>query len=191
MTFVQTQLIRARSFCGEVWYEQTQTAGKKPDGTPYIPRCTWFDGDHTTGEHASMKFRTRAYGENAKEAIMNNHVCQSTIYGVDNTPVDGAPARKRDTSVRPQWMLDRLVISSIDQHSAKNLCESETSWGPDFIDSHGQFCDMESKILTPLCSNEQVVGCVSVDGNTLRKRMAIGRREVHLAQKTYETVVHW
>ncbi|CAK1365144.1 hypothetical protein CB0940_08758 [Cercospora beticola] len=178
------------SFCGETWYTQTQEAGKDKDGNPYVPRCTWFDGDHTTGSHASMKFRTRAYGENAGDTISNNHACQSTIYGVDNTPVEGTPA-KRDVSIRPQWMTEQLIISSIEQHSAKELCESATSWGPDFVDSKGQYCDMGTKTLTPLCSAEQIEGCLTIDGNALKKRSSVGKREVHLAKKTYERVMHW
>nr|POE72335.1 hypothetical protein CFP56_12210 [Quercus suber] len=177
--------------CGEVWAYQTQTAGTA-ENQAYIPRCTWFDGDHTTGAHSSMKFRTRAYGEACADTIANSHQCDSTIYGVDNTPIDGQPAKhKRDTRIRPQWMIDQLIISGIPQHSAKDLCDSKTSWSADFIDAHGNFCDMGTKTLSPLCSAENVSGCVQVDGNSLVKSASFGRRAVELAGKDYAVVKYW
>lgn len=157
-----------------------------------MPACTWFDANHDSGDHASVKFRTRAYGLNAESTVANGHQCDSTIYGVDATPVNGAPAkRKRDTSVRPQWMTEQLIVSSIPQHSAKTLCDSETSWGPDFVDVNGQYCDLGTKTLTPLCTASDTAGCLEFDGSTLTKRTTVGRREVKLADKSYKVVKHW
>lgn len=191
-SYVPIKLTASRSFCGETWYTQTQTAGQNKDGSPYIPACTWFDANHDAGQHASMKWRTRAYGATVSEAIANNHVCQSTIYGVDDAPVDGTPAKlKRDTSVRPKRMTDQLIVSSFEQHSAKELCNSETSWGPDFIDSHGQYCDMGTKTLENMCQDGNFLDCVALVDGIVHKRAVVAGREVHINKKTYEKVVHW
>jgi hypothetical protein len=48
-----------------------------------------------------------------------------------------------------------LVISHLESHSAKEVCESETSMGPDFVSTiEGVFCDMEQKEWWYLCSSE-------------------------------------
>ncbi|KAF2214016.1 hypothetical protein CERZMDRAFT_96042 [Cercospora zeae-maydis SCOH1-5] len=139
-----------------------------------------------------MKLRTRAYGEAAEDTIQHNRACRSTLYGVDSTPVDCIPAgRQHDVSVRPQWMLDQFMISSLEQHSSKELCESAASWGPDFTAPKGQFCDMKRKVLTPLCSAAMVEGGMAIDGTYLKKHSSVGKCETHIAKKAHEGVVHW
>lgn len=46
-----------------------------------------------------------------------------------------------------------LVIDDTSEHSAQQLCESETSAGPDFVNSGEMFCDMKTKTAYPLCNN--------------------------------------
>jgi hypothetical protein len=91
-------------------------------------------------------------------------------------------------------MENELIVSNnITSHSASDLCSSNISRGPDFIGSDGLYCDMGSKTLTPLCSTEDVDGCLAIDDttNTVVKRTAIGRRNVELAHKSYRTVKYW
>jgi len=106
-----------------------------------------------------------------------------------------APSGKRSAiKARPQWMSDRLVVSNITQHSAKNLCNSATSWGPDFVsESEGQFCDMNTKTLMPLCSKADIEGCVNVDSVEKRvtKRTMVAKRAVDLTQKSYKKTQLW
>lgn len=161
-------------------------AGTIPEtGEPYIPRCTWLGrAPNDQSGYRSMKFRTRF----ASDA--NPDVCNSTSYAFESGPIPGVPETpKRDISSRPPWMQEQLVVSSKSRHSAKELCSSPTSWGPDFIDPHGWYCDMESKTLHALCSVKKVAGCVDVDGKALKKRGTHGKREARL--KTYKTVTHW
>lgn len=100
------------------------------------------------------------------------------------------PIHKRD---RPQWIVDRLVVSNLTQHRAADLCDSETSWGPDFIGSDGLFCDMQTKTLTPLCSAHDVDGCLNVDSLEKRvtKRATVAKRLVDLDHKSYQRVDQW
>ena len=90
-------------------------------------------------------------------------------------------------------MENKLVVSNLKQHKAKDLCSSETSWGPDFVGTDGQFCDMVTKKLTPLCSNKDVDGCIMIDDDnkTLTRRSRVAKREVHVTHKTYKAIDNW
>lgn len=93
---------------------------------------------------------------------------------------------------RPQWIIDRLITSDIPSQPARELCQSSTSWGPDFVGSDGYFCDMDAKELLPLCSTENVNGCIEYDETqkTVPKRSIVARREVKSVHKAYKTVTH-
>ncbi|KAI4690666.1 uncharacterized protein J4E88_002138 [Alternaria novae-zelandiae] len=180
--------------CGQSWYEQIEVAGKQPDGSDYVPRCTWLDADHTNDiPSAALKFDVTAYGENVNETADANAGCDYTIYGEDNGPLAGKPGAKRSTPERSQWMTEALVVSHIASHSAKGLCDSATSLGPDFVDIHGNFCDMGSKTLTPLCSSQYVDGCVELDEDekAVVKRMSVAKRTASVKHKSYKKISKW
>lgn len=60
-------------------------------------------------------------------------------------------------------MEDVLIISNATQHNTfESLCSSSTSWGPDFVGVYGMFCQMEAKVLLPLCSTEDVHGGIDI-----------------------------
>lgn len=66
-------------------------------------------------------------------------------------------------------MPGRLIISNIDTHSAKELCESHTSMGPDFVSTvEGVFCDMEVKEWWYLCSATLTTGCFDLSSQTMK-----------------------
>src|SRR5690348_3243127 len=97
---------------------------------------------------------------------------------------------KRSALGRPEWMKASLVMSNHTSQPAEELCGSATSWRPDFIGPDGQFCDMDSKTLTPLCSVHDVDGCMEVDESksTLTKRMNVARRASGVVHKTYKKI---
>ncbi|KAI5250350.1 hypothetical protein E4T43_00130 [Aureobasidium subglaciale] len=158
------------SRCGHTWFESQEVAGRLDDGSLYRPSCTWLDGNHDGNiENAALKFATYAYGNDTSHVTLDQDACASTLFGAQedeiiDAPVDPSLAKRSTTSSRTRlpWMENKLVVSNIDSHSAANLCNSETSWGPDFVDSHGKLCDMGTKTLYTLCSNENVDGCVEV-----------------------------
>lgn len=90
-------------------------------------------------------------------------------------------------------MQDQLIMSNYTSQPAEELCTSETSWGPDFIGLDGNFCDMDAKTLMPLCSSQDVHGCVEVDENegTLVKRMNAARRSADVVHKSYKKISKW
>jgi hypothetical protein len=87
-----------------------------------------------------------------------------------------------------------LVVSpTIATHKAAELCNSATSWGPDFVGSDGYYCDMGTHTLSPLCSTEDVDGCVDVDSkaNAVTKRSVGPKRAVDHKHKEYTKINNW
>lgn len=80
-------------------------------------------------------------------------------------------------------------MSNFTSQPANELCDSAMSSGPDFVGSDGRFCNMNLKTLIPLCSFEDIDGCVEVDENegTLVKRISVARRSVDV-HKTYKNI---
>ncbi|KAL6409156.1 hypothetical protein AUP68_05526 [Ilyonectria robusta] len=72
----------------------------------------------------------------------------------------GAPGQlKRQHSRRNEAMESQLIVGDVDDLSARFLCESATSVGPDLANtSEGLFCDMGEKKLYDLCSESVQAG---------------------------------
>jgi len=66
--------------------------------------------------------------------------------------------------------VNRLIVTAVPSHSARQVCESTTSWGPDVVStSEGLFCDMTSgkKTLYPVCSGGVQNNCFDLPNKTL------------------------
>jgi hypothetical protein len=103
---------------------------------------------------------------------------------------------KRSTPLlraRLPWMDKKLVISNIATHSATNLCNSATSWGPDFATpNEGKLCDMSTKTLYTLCSKEDVDGCVEISTNPTNgtaQQPSVAMRKVSVAKRTVSSPI--
>lgn len=88
-----------------------------------------------------------------------------------------------------------LVVSHMEQHSAKELCEHPASLGPDFVSVvEGLYCDMEAATWWPLCTDQQTQGCFDLNGNVVRGQ---GNSTLHwrsvdpVPSKNYDTVAVW
>lgn len=107
-----------------------------------------------------------------------------------------------------QPLHDRLVVSNVTcpTHSARLLCESQTSAGPDFVSlPEGLFCDMGDKILWPLCEYAGQDSCFDLDSQTTRwpgnevqdseARIELKARsldvEIEKKAKVYRSVQNW
>ncbi|CAD0096773.1 unnamed protein product [Aureobasidium vineae] len=197
-------------FCGQTWFESQEVAGQLDDGTVYRPSCTWLDGNHDNDiPSASLKFATYAYGNDTSHITLDQDACGSTIFAADEGEITDAPAdpsmAKRSNLIpraRLPWMEKKLIISNIASHSATNLCNSETSWGPDFASSSdGKLCDMATKTLYTLCSKEQIDGCVEVDtkpvndaahtASVATQKLSVAKRTVSGPLKSYEETAVW
>ena len=59
---------------------------------------------------------------------------------------------KKRRARRSEQPSPKLIVTPYVEHSARELCESETSWGPDTVSlSEKLFCDMETRDLFDLC----------------------------------------
>lgn len=95
---------------------------------------------------------------------------------------------------------NHLVSSDYKYHSAKELCNSETSLGPDFVNlREGIFCDMGAKQIWPICNDDSGIthACFNYTNRTMHKA-AIGPSRVFLASefnspphKVYESENVW
>ncbi|KAK3180621.1 hypothetical protein K4F52_008087 [Lecanicillium sp. MT-2017a] len=181
--------------CGNDWYPSTEPAGKLDNGDRYIPYCSWLDADHSNDlPYAAMKFSTYSYGDGITDTNDNSRACDATIFGRDQGPISGKPAkRSRGLKPRQPWMERQLIVSSLAEHYAEIVCSSDTSWGPDFVGSDGMFCDMGTKTLSPLCSTEEVDGCVNINttDNTVSKLSSVAKRQVEMSYKTYDKIKQW
>lgn len=137
-----------------------------------------------------MKFRVRAYGQEASDTVNNNQQCSATLFGGDSGPINAAPSKRSAKKERKAWMKDILYSSNWHSHTGEHLCSHPNSYGPDFVGSDGYFCDMETKTLTPLCSTKDVDGCVEVDNDekAVVKRSSIARRTVRTKHKAYKKI---
>ena len=89
--------------------------------------------------------------------------------------------------------LTQMVVSEIETHSAKELCDHPRSRGPDFVSSvENIYCDMTAKRSYPLCRDEQTKTCFSLD----KKGKRMSRRDDTTGQtdalhRDYHAVQYW
>ncbi|RWA07791.1 hypothetical protein EKO27_g7314 [Xylaria grammica] len=80
-----------------------------------------------------------------------------------------------------------LVISDLDQHSAAGLCESATSFGPDFLNTRtGTFCRMANKSIWPVCDGAQIVDNCFDSG-----RMQLVINGISARNQPYQSIIDW
>lgn len=96
-----------------------------------------------------------------------------------------------------------VVISDHVAHSAREVCDSETSMGPDFVSTkEGLYCDMCTHTLYDVCSGNATSGCFHMNSQTLRSGINLHSRGVdgrsmgqyitgYVPRKSYDRVIHW
>jgi hypothetical protein len=88
-----------------------------------------------------------------------------------------------------------LVVSKLSSHSAKMVCESPSSWGPDFISMEdGYYCDMCEHTLWKLCLTRFDLNCWDMHKMELRmtRRTIAARSEAgSLRKKVHKRVEYW
>jgi hypothetical protein len=104
-------------------------------------------------------------------------------------PPPSPAADKRSILPRSAEMKSTLISSAYEGHSARMLCESSQSFGPDVIsESEGLFCDMDDKKLWPLCSEDVRRACFDITTNQIRGDSV---RRAPVPKKSYRTVHKW
>ena len=90
--------------------------------------------------------------------------------------------------------LPRLIKSALATHRASDLCKSATSHGPDFVSlAESLFCDMDTRILWPLCKGGEDAECFDNEAHDLRLARRRGKRDgaVLAGAKSYRNVTRW
>ncbi|KAF2437197.1 hypothetical protein P171DRAFT_478182 [Karstenula rhodostoma CBS 690.94] len=96
------------------------------------------------------------------------------------------PSRKKKENLQNRF-LGKLVKSYDIRQSARELCNSKGSVGPNFYSYHEkQFCDMGKKKLFSLCEDDGQVECFDGLLNTTRHSPTKGNRSV-----THDSVQDW
>lgn len=95
-----------------------------------------------------------------------------------------------------------VVVSEHEEHTASELCKSDSAAGPDFVSTkEGLFCDMCSGELWPLCSAAVPTGCFDVDLKAMKAnngtitQIGLHARDTttgrDIPEKEYKNVLHW
>lgn len=150
-----------------------------------MPRCTWV-GDSSnpeTPDTIRVHFPTFVKdGANDPDTNPGNY-CGGRPF---RTWKNGQVVPSQDSSAKTKRSLhSEFVVSSFKQHKAEELCDSETSLGPDSVSTaEGLFCDMETREVLPLCGNGVDVECFELEQGAKVKRDGVSR-------KTYSKTITW
>lgn len=107
---------------------------------------------------------------------------KKSVVDADQAPIPSRRLRPRQQ--RPQQGVnqtssfdDKLILSKSKYHSARKLCESATSVGPDFVSLDEQlFCDMDTKKTWQLCGAETATGCFDRNSSKIVTGHTAGNR---------------
>lgn len=192
--------------CGHKWYWSNYTV----EGTQHSPPCMWIGSklpqgyptgfqvhwtdfyvepgkvpDNSTVDYlcsGSRAFNVR-YGrqpaellkiEVDKDSLKPTHSDPSLFNATDNLWSGGARVRRS------------LVHSKDAEHQTEELCKSEHSYGPDFVNhEEGLFCRMSDKTLWPLCTDDVTDNCFNVEANGLVTNGVLPRAPL------YDNVISW
>ncbi len=115
---------------------------------------------------------------------------------IDNTDKPKKARRVDPSDTSGSQNFNYVIISSSACHSAKELCGSSVSRGPDFVSLEEQvFCDMDAKRTWPVCSTSKTDGCFDRTTSTMKAGRGLRGRDVdtglYVPQKSYEKTTHW
>ncbi|KAK3325084.1 hypothetical protein B0H66DRAFT_636576 [Apodospora peruviana] len=107
--------------------------------------------------------------------------------------------QKKESGLNKRCRENHLVITESEAHSAKDLCASESSWGPDMASvNDGSYCDMCERKVYPICAaskeRRMTVGhtCFDLKMKQLRVIGKVSRSERDAVPvKAYQVVKHW
>lgn len=139
---------------------------KTEDPIPIFSPPLQFNDDSTDTDLTALLKPSTILGQVAKNGIAKRG--HEKLQGRRSRRSDARRVR-RDGQV---FMQGHLVTSGHAAHSAKELCESGTSAGPDFVSTvEGLFCDMAEKEVWPLCLGNvtnSTQACFDTSTNTMQ-----------------------
>ncbi|KAL2822688.1 hypothetical protein BDW59DRAFT_101782 [Aspergillus cavernicola] len=190
--------------CGGTWYESNMWTNTD---NSYQPRCFWIDAD---GDQPNTGFQVRwpRYSSTEFDEAETDptSMCNDIDFGLrtesDPSSINfwqNAKHRRAQNDrrmrarrqTRVPWIISQLVISDSEWHSASNLCDSESSMGPDFVHTlEGFFCDMGAKVKYPLCdgASNTTASCFDLESQKLVDESGLQGRD---APSSYSSVRDW
>ncbi|KAF2461011.1 hypothetical protein BDY21DRAFT_418919 [Lineolata rhizophorae] len=202
--------------CGHAWYHSNIVI----DDAGHKTACTWLDKNHDNHIKVnSLKLHMPSFGRdetNGGTAHSSDWYCHHPAaiqffdrgdplfwWVLEGRGIDGV-AESQDQheqqqphafSRRSESLAGRLIISNSTAHGATELCESGSSYGPDFVSlAEGQFCDMETHTLYPLCEDNSATSCFDVDSRDLRPAdlgSVVARSSFVVKRAKYGKVMEW
>ncbi|KAM0425253.1 hypothetical protein ACHAPT_009570 [Fusarium lateritium] len=183
--------------CGLPWYASNVYV----NNGDYKPTCTWIDGDKTNGlfvKAFSIHFPTFAYEPKKQYSKDPKNYCR--IRGFQGyrdldlkQPVPPPKNRKRAIGPkRRDTSGARVIVTKEAGYNTTELCESDTSWGPDFVSlDEGLYCDMDSRELFPVCGEEKdIVPCFDAEAMEMKYGDKVARDEIP-QQKEFTEIIQW
>ncbi|KAI1160787.1 hypothetical protein F5B18DRAFT_486877 [Nemania serpens] len=130
--------------------------------------------------------------ENRRSVSDTRPLATGTSYGLSKHPVSarfqpGQNYPRTNQTTTPALMSMSLVIGDSEQHSSEGLCDSATSFGPDFMNiQSGTFCRMSDKTIWPVCDAAGTTDkCFNTDLNQLIINGVAARDE------PYSKIINW
>ena len=184
--------------------QTTQTPPSQPPAQTTQPQAQIFNGD--AGDQGAVALSLNPGGPAGtweaippEQTIMASSKAKIRRHSLDHTSIlkrRAALENKRD------FCVDRLTISHLSEHTATVVCQSETSWGPDFVSvAEGLYCDMCEKMLWNLCTGPGATYCFDLVARELRfsgdlktrdlDEGSTGEEELASLRKRYAKVDEW
>ena len=168
------------------------------------PPAQTFDGN--AGDQGAVAFSFNSGGPAGTwDAILPEQTttagskAKSRRRSIDHTSI---LERRATLEKKRDFCVDHLTISHHSDHTATVVCQSETSWGPDFVSVvEGLYCDMCEKMLWNLCAGPEATYCFDLVARELRfsrgletrdlDESSTGEEELAGLRKRYAKVDEW
>ncbi|SPO06518.1 uncharacterized protein DNG_09208 [Cephalotrichum gorgonifer] len=126
--------------------------------------------------------------------VGNSTAAAAATANPQDAPSRGGGRRPRKTK---QWRKPgQLIKSKADYHSARELCESPYSFGPDMVNLHeGIYCDMTNKQMWDVCKDDSQRSCFDIETSRMRLGGGNSRRDESsgrlIPRKIYDEIKEW
>jgi hypothetical protein len=153
----------------------------------------YADSDNTINDPPTITPAPR-YPPEKRQRQKSNQNAASIFKRERQPPVLERSIGKRAEEPHNWCQESQLVISEHDSHSAIQVCESQSSWGPDFISIvEGVYCDMCKRQYYPLCGGgKESTTCFDLENRQLSLPARWWRRDDRVVPvNRYDNVRHW
>jgi hypothetical protein len=167
------------------------------------PRFSYWGNLLPDGTPTFFKPKLQYIGDNGRDVDISkvlddpNHPVDKSVYLHQGEHKSRKSRNRRQLGGRSQGSnhdLNHLIITDRPDAGAREVCEHPNSYGWDIANTHeGLFCDMQHKILYPICTETTTQNCFDLTAKTLKPGMQ--PRDEHLVNlrfgRNYTTEAYW